>query len=338
VTQTDPGSWQAALAARPVAPAVEECILPELGPATRGKVRESYLHRGQRVLITSDRVSAFDVVLGTIPFKGQVLNRLSAWWFQQTRGIAPNHLVAVPDANVTIARDCRPFSVELVVRGYLTGVTSTSIWTAYAQGEREFGGVTLPSGMRKNEPLPRPLLTPTTKAEHGGHDRPIRREDIVAQGRMAAAELDEAEALVLRVFTEGQRLAAERGLLLVDTKYELGRPLDDPSGPLVLIDELHTPDSSRYWYADGYAERLAAGQEPNSFDKEYLRRWLAEERGYRGEGPPPRLSDDVRVEMARRYITLFEQVTGTPFVGATGGGSPSPVERIRHNLRSWYDR
>lgn len=303
---------------------LERTDLPELGAKHEGKVRDSYVRDGRRTIVVTDRISAFDRVLGTIPFKGQVLNQIAAFWFERTRDIAPNHVIAVPDPNVTVGRECRPVPIEFVVRGHLTGVTSTSIWTAYARGERVYCGHRLPEGLRKHERLPKPLLTPTTKAEHGAHDELTSRDAAIANGLVDADLYDRAEAMVLRLFAAGQEWAAKQGLILVDTKYELGI---DPDGELVVIDEIHTPDSSRYWYADSYEPALAAGTDPKALDKEYVRRWLAE-RGYKGEGPPPPLPDDVRCEAARRYVETFERITGQAFVPDT----EPPLPRIRRNL------
>jgi phosphoribosylaminoimidazole-succinocarboxamide synthase len=282
-----------------------------------GKVRDCFIDRarGERIIIVTDRLSAFDAVVGTIPFKGQVLNQLAQFWFERTSGIAPNHMLRVPDPNVMIARECEPLPVELVMRAYLTGVTSTSIWKAYEGGARSFCGHRLPDGMRKNQPLPRAILTPSTKAAKGDHDVSVSRDELLAMGRISPALFDRAAALAAALFAEGQRHAAARGLILADTKYEIGldrsRPPDDQ---LVVIDEIHTPDSSRYWYASDYEARLAAGEEPRSLDKEYVRRWLAGEARWSGDGPPPVMPDDVRVEAARRYIASYEIVTGQTFV------------------------
>lgn len=297
---------------------------PGLGTKHAGKVRDSYVKDGKRTIIVTDRISAFDVVLGTIPFKGQVLNQIAAFWFERTRDVAPNHVLAVPDPNVTVGRECRLVPIEFVVRGYLTGVTSTSIWTAYANGERVYCGHRLPEGLRKHERLPRPLLTPTTKAEQGAHDELTSRDEIVARGVASAELYDRAEQLVLRLFAEGQQWAEKQGLILVDTKYELGI---DPEGRLVVIDEIHTPDSSRYWYLDSYERALSEGADPKAMDKEYVRRWLAE-RGYKGEGAPPALPDDIRCEAARRYVETYERITGRGFEADT----EPPVDRIRRNL------
>ncbi len=295
------------------------------GPLSRydGKVRDCYIDaaRGERIIVVTDRLSAFDVVIGTIPFKGQVLNQLAQHWFEDTAHLAKNHVVAVPDPNVMIVREVRPLAAELVMRAYLTGVTSTSIWRAYERGERTFCGHALPDGMVKNQRLPEPILTPSTKAPKGGHDISVSRAELLAMGSVTADEFDRAAKVAARLFAHGQARAAERGLILADTKYEMGV---DAEGDIVVIDEIHTPDSSRYWYAVDYQERLAAGHEPRSLDKEYVRRYLSETARYSGDGPPPRLPDDVRVEAARRYIKSYELVTGKAFAPSVG----DPVARI----------
>ena len=304
---------------------LERTDFPALGVKHEGKVRDSYVRDGRRTIVVTDRISAFDVVLGTIPFKGQVLNQIAAFWFERTRDVAPNHVLDVPDPNVTVGAECGLVPIEFVVRGYLTGVTNTSIWTAYARGERVYCGHRLPDGLRKHERLPTPLLTPTTKAEAGAHDELTRRDELIARGVVTAEFYDRAEAMVLRLFAEGQQWAEKQGLILVDTKYELGLHPED--GRLVVIDEIHTPDSSRYWYLDSYEPALAAGSDPAAMDKEYVRRWLAE-RGYKGDGPPPPLPDDVRCEAARRYIETFERITGAAFVPDV----EPPLARIRRHL------
>jgi phosphoribosylaminoimidazole-succinocarboxamide synthase len=292
-------------------------------PRYDGKVRDCYIdrERGERIVVVTDRLSAFDGVVGTIPFKGQVLNQLARFWFEQTRAIAPNHVLRVPDPNVTIARECTPLPVELVMRAHLTGVTSTSIWKAYERGDRTFCGHALPDGMKKNERLPRPILTPSTKAAKGGHDVSVSRAELLAMGQIDARNFDRAAAIAEALFAAGQAHAAEQGLILADTKYEMGLA---PDGAIVVIDEIHTPDSSRYWYAEDYAQRLARGDEPRSLDKEYVRRWLADEAKWTGDGPPPTLPDDVRVEAARRYIASYELVTGERFEPDTR----EPIARI----------
>jgi phosphoribosylaminoimidazole-succinocarboxamide synthase len=288
-----------------------------------GKVRDCYIDkaRGERILIVSDRLSAFDRVVATIPFKGQVLNQCAQYWFEETASIAPNHLVSTPDPNVAIGRECEPLLVEFVMRAYLTGVTSTSIWHAYSRGERTFCGHALPDGLRKNEPLPAPILTPTTKAPKGEHDVSASRDELLAWGSITADRFDAAAAIAARLFAHGRAVAASRGLILVDTKYEMGI---DPSGQIIVIDEIHTPDSSRYWFADDYESRLSRAEEPRSLDKEFVRRWFVEEARYSGDGPTPPMPDDVRIEAARRYIANYELVTGRTFVPDTR----APVPRI----------
>ncbi len=307
---------------------LERTDFPALGRKVEGKVRDSYLRDGQRVLVTTDRVSTFDVIVGTLPWKGQVLNQLAAYWFERTAQIAPNHLIAVPDPCVSVARECRLLPIEFVVRAYLTGVSSTSIWTAYARGERLYCGHRLPEGLHKHEKLPEPLLTPTTKAEKGAHDELCSRPEAIRSGLISEAHYDGAAAIAHALFAEGSRAAAARGLILVDTKYEIGL---GPDGTLVVIDEIHTPDSSRYWYRDGYERALSVGRDPEALDKEYLRRWLVE-RGWRGDGPQPTIPIDVRCEASRRYIEAYEQITGRAFEPST----EEPTSRIRRNLSSFF--
>jgi phosphoribosylaminoimidazole-succinocarboxamide synthase len=304
---------------------LDETNFPSLGKHYVGKVRDNYSKDGVRTIIVTDRLSAFDVVLGTIPFKGQVLNQLAAYWFEETRHIGPNHVIDLPDPVVTRAVECEPLPVEMVMRSYLTGVTSTSIWRHYEQGARVFCGHALPDGMRKNQRLPRALLTPSTKAEKGGHDESVSREQLLERGLLDAATFDQLADLCARMFAFGQKRALERGLILVDTKYELGRA---PDGRIVFIDEIHTPDSSRYWHADDYDARITKGEEPRSLDKEYVRRHFAGI-GYTGDGTPPPIPDDVRVEAAKRYIAAYEQITGRTFVPDI----QPPIERIGKNLR-----
>ena len=277
-----------------------------LGVAHSGKVRDSYIADGIRTIVTTDRQSAFDRVLGTIPFKGQALNAIANFWFDATSDIVPNHLLDVPDPNIVRARECELVPLEFVVRGYITGVTKTSLWFNYDAGHRDIAGNRLPDGLRKNQRLPRPILTPTTKLEE--HDRNIAAADAVREGLITGQLFDRIAGLSFELFDRGAELAAERGLILVDTKYEFGL-LDDA---VVLIDEVHTPDSSRYWYADTYEELFEAGKDQRALDKEPLREWLVE-RGFRGDGAPPVIPDDVRIATASRYIALAEEVTQRPF-------------------------
>ncbi|MEI6218945.1 MAG: phosphoribosylaminoimidazolesuccinocarboxamide synthase [bacterium] len=286
-----------------------------LGELLHGKVRDSYKVRGERILITSDRVSAFDCIIGTVPFKGQVLNQLAAFWFEKTAGIVPNHVISVPDPNVMIVAECKQLALELIVRGHITGVTKTSAWYNYQQGVRNFCGNILPEGLKKDQELERPILTPTTKFEK--HDRPISREQAISEGLIDGETFDKAAAICFRLFDAGRAHAKKRGLILADTKYELGMR----GSQLVVSDEVHTPDSSRYWFADSYPELFKAGKDQREIDKEYVRKWLVGQ-GFRGEGSPPQLTDEVRIEAAKRYIQAYEIITGAQFApGAV------PIER-----------
>jgi phosphoribosylaminoimidazole-succinocarboxamide synthase len=298
--------------------------LPGLGAMQRGKVRDMYRVNGQRLLITTDRLSAFDRVLAAIPYKGQVLNQLSAFWFETVSDLVAHHCLSTPDPNVTLARDCTPLSVEVVVRGYITGVTDTSLWANYARGERLLYGYVLPDGLAKNDPLSQPLITPTTKATTG-HDERITGGEVVERGLVSADMWEQIQRQALAVFARGQEVARERGLILVDTKYEFGLSAE---GELMLIDELHTPDSSRFWLAESYQARRAAGLEPENFDKEFLRLWYVG-KGYRGEGEPPPLPAEIIARLSQRYIAVYERLTGQTFVPADYPAGP----RIAQNLR-----
>lgn len=299
---------------------------PTLGTKYEGKVRDNYSLPGdRRVVITTDRISAFDHVLGTIPFKGQVLTRLAAFWFKTLAPVAKNHFLEMPDPNVLLCIDCEPLKVEMVVRAFVTGTTGTAIWTHYDKGERVFCGHSLPDGMKKNQRLPKPILTPSTKAPRGHHDISGSREEILATGMVTAADFDAAGAIAMSLFDAGTRACAERGLILVDTKYELGKTT---KGELVVIDEMHTPDSSRFWYSSTYEERFASGLDPEPFDKDFVRRWYTL-RGYSGDGPPPAMPDEIRVGAAKRYIEAYEQITGQSFVPDV----EPPLARIARNLK-----
>lgn len=301
--------------------ALDTVDVPLLGPKTEGKVRDIYHYRGQRILITTDRVSAFDRVLGTIPYKGQVLNQLSAWWFEQTADIVPNHVISVIDPCVVVAHEAQALPVEVVVRGYITGVTSTSLWTLYQQGERQPYGIPLPDGLRKNDPLPQPIITPTTKAQDGAHDEQITAQQIVERGLVSSTLWAQVEQAALALFQRGQALAERAGWILVDTKYEFGLV----NGQLTLIDELHTPDSSRFWTLDSY--RAGA---PVNYSKEFLREWFVKQ-GYRGEGAIPRMPAEFVQEVAARYIYAYETLTQQPFVA---GEQPARA-RIERCLTQW---
>jgi phosphoribosylaminoimidazole-succinocarboxamide synthase len=304
---------------------LERTDLDALGVKYEGKVRDCYVTSdGRRYLVTTDRISAFDRVLGALPLKGQLLQWVSAFWFDHTRRIAPNHVLSIPDPNVMEVLECRPLGAEMVVRAYITGVTGTSMWTHYARGARTFCGHALPDGLRKDQRLARPLLTPSSKARKGHHDVSMSKDDLIRAGHLRGDEFEEAEALVMALFEAGQRHCAERGMILADTKYELGR---DRDGRLVVIDEVHTPDSSRFWLAGTYEERFARGEAPESFDKEFVRRWLAD-RGFTGDGAVPLVPDEVKVEAMRRYAEACEAIVGTPFAPELS----DPLTRIRRNL------
>jgi len=294
-----------------------------------GKVRVSFAlpadaGGGRRLFVTTDRLSAFDRVIAGVPYKGQVLNQLAAWWFAQTADIVPNHVLEIPDPNVLVARSAHPLPVEVVVRGYITGVTSTSLWQQYADGTRTIYGHPFPDGLRKNTAHPYALVTPTTKAEHGGHDEPITVAEVVEHGLVEPKMWGQTVEAALQLFRRGQQVAAEAGLILADTKYEFGI---DEHGSLLLIDEMHTPDSSRYWVADSYHQRLTAGEEPESLDKEVVRRALLAT-GYRGDGEPPALPDEVWQQTSARYIDAYERLTGTPFQPGAYPVGPRILEHL----------
>lgn len=292
-----------------------------IGTLEKGKVRDSYRQTDRRVLVTSDRISAFDCILGTVPLKGQVLNQIAAFWFEKTKDIVPNHVISIPDPNAMMVHECQQLPLEFIVRGYITGVTKTSAWYNYEQGVRKFCGNLLAEGLKKDQKFDKPILTPTTK--HEKHDRPISRDEAIAEGLITAQLFDKAADVCLKLFRRGVEYSASRGLILVDTKYELGLL----NGDVVVSDEVHTPDSSRYWFADSYEQLFNAGKDQRKLDKEYVREWLADH-GFRGDGVPPVLPDEVRIEAARRYIEAYEQVTGLPFQI-----HPGPVkERIRRAL------
>lgn len=274
----------------------------------RGKVRDTFDLGDRLVLITTDRQSAFDRVLAEVPFKGQVLNQVSAFWFDKTKDIVSNHVLSVPDPNVTIARKCTVFPIEFVMRGYLTGSTSTSAWTQYAAGERNICGNLLSDGMVKNQKFDVPILTPTTKDDE--HDESISAEEIIGRGLIDEATWNKLSEIAFALFSRGQKIAAEHGLILVDTKYELGT---DEDGNIILIDEIHTPDSSRYWLSDGYEERFAAGKEPENIDKEFLRLWFRDNCDPYADEALPEAPKDLVAELSSRYIRLYEMITGSTF-------------------------
>jgi phosphoribosylaminoimidazole-succinocarboxamide synthase len=299
--------------------------VPHLGPKHEGKVRDSYVGGGQRILITTDRVSAFDRVVGAVPYKGQLLNQLSAWWFEQLADVVPSHFISMPDPNVTIAREAQALSVEVVVRGHITGSTSTSLWTLYNAGVEKPYGLDLPKGLNKNDLLPDPVITPTTKAPAGAHDERLTEAEVVARGLVPAPLWNQVRTAGLAAFKRGQQRARAAGMMLVDTKYEFG--LID--GALALIDEVHTPDCSRYWSRDSFEATRKSGAEPDSFDKEHLRLWFAQQ-GYRGDGPVPPLPPPFVADLASRYISVYERLTGQAFVPSAQPAGP----RIRKALES----
>ncbi len=305
--------------------ALNETNLPLAGKQS-GKVRDWYdLPDGQRLIVTTDRLSAFDIILAQVPYKGQVLNQLSAWWFEQTKDIIPHHLISMPDPNVSIVRVAEPILVEVIVRGYITGVTSTALWYRYSLGEREIYGYTFPDGLQKNAALPEPIITPTTKGGETGHDERLTCAEVVEKGLLDEKTWNQVQTAALAIFKRGQELAHKAGLILVDTKYEFGIASD---GSVVLIDEVHTPDSSRFWKADTYEARFAAGDDPENFDKEFVRIAYAD-KGYRGDGEIPAMPVELWASASERYITIYEMLTGETFVP----GEYPVQERLVENLK-----
>jgi phosphoribosylaminoimidazole-succinocarboxamide synthase len=294
--------------------------LPALGELYRGKVRDNYSRGDRIVMVTTDRISAFDHVLGTIPFKGEVLSRLTTFWFEKVKDIAPIHLIESPDPSVMVVKRATALPVEVIIRGYITG----SLWRDYEAGKAGAYGIDWPKNLKKDQRLDAPILTPSTKAEYGRHDEPISEKDIVGRGLVTMEVWQAAAAVARRLFERGQAWARSRGLILVDTKYEMG--LCD--GKLVVIDEIHTPDSSRYWIAEGSERRFLAGEEQQMLDKENIRQWLIKEHGFSGHGVPPALTDEVRILLAKKYIEVFERLTGETFSGVAG----SVASRIERNL------
>lgn len=305
---------------------LETIDLPQLGKKHQGKVRDFYILKDKRITITTDRQSAFDVVLGQIPFKGAVLNQLAAFWFEKTKHIVPNHMLSVPDPNVLVSKNCEPIPVEMVVRGYLSGVTTTSVWYSYEKSERTIYGIKFPDGMKKNQKLPQPIITPTTHPAPGSnlHDERLTRDEIISRGIVEGKLYEQMEKVALELFSFGQKWCQQHGLILVDTKYEFGLA----NGKLTLIDEIHTPDSSRFWIAKTYDEHLEAGKEPENFDKEFLRLWYAN-KGYTGNGKPPEMTNELAVELSQRYIQTYEMLSEKTFESFS-----YPIkERIKQNLK-----
>ena len=310
---------------------LSEAFIPELPNHYRGKVRENYdLPDGRRIIIATDRLSAFDRILATIPDKGQVLTQTARYWFEATADICPNHVLSYPDPNVVVGKRLDILPVEIVVRGYLAGTTGTSLLTLYRKGERDIYGLHLPDGLRDNEVLPEPVITPTSKAFDGGHDEPLSPKQIIESGLLTAAQWDTISQYAMALFARGQTLAAERGLILVDTKYEFGT---DESGNILLADEIHTPDSSRYWIADSYEDAFRTGTRPKSFDKDFIRAWVVERCDpYHDE--IPEIPEALIEETAQVYRTAYETITGQRFIPDMKGGTV--LERVRANLQPFF--
>jgi phosphoribosylaminoimidazole-succinocarboxamide synthase len=298
------------------------------GTCYKGKVRDRYDLGDTLALITTDRQSAFDRILATIPFKGQVLNQTGAWWFEQTKDIIPNHVIDLPDPNVTIAKKCKPFPIEFVVRGYVTGSSSTSLWTIYNKGDREYCGIQFPDGMVKNQKLLEPVITPTTKEED--HDRPISPDEIISEGWMEKEHWEYASQKAIDLFVRGQEISSRHGLILVDTKYEMGIAED---GEITLIDEIHTPDSSRYWIENSFEQRLQEKKEPENIDKEFLRLWFKDNCDPYKDEILPEAPSELVVELSARYIHLYEMITGEDFTFPEL--NQSMEERISNNLKQY---
>lgn len=310
---------------------LRDAAIPELPNRHSGKVRESYdLPDGRRILIATDRLSAFDRILTAIPFKGQVLTQSARYWFEATRDLCPNHALDYPDPNVVVGRRLDILPVEMVVRGYLAGTTGTSILTLYRQGRRRMYGLTLPDGLRPNQALPEPVITPTSKAAAGGHDEPLSPEEILGRGLLTPAQWEEVSAHALALFERGQAMAAGRGLILADTKYEFGT---DAEGRILLADEIHTPDSSRYWLAESYEARFADGERPESFDKDFVRSWVAERCDpYRD--PIPEIPQELVLATAEVYVRAYERITGEAF--RLPEDDRPILERVRANLAPYF--
>jgi phosphoribosylaminoimidazole-succinocarboxamide synthase len=311
-------------------PVLDDAFIPELPNHYKGKVRENYdLPDGKRIIIATDRISAFDRILACIPFKGAVLTQTARHWFEKTADICPNHVIAYPHPNVVIGTRLDILPVEIVVRGYLAGTTSTSILTKYKAGEREMYGVTLPEGMRDNQKLDRPLITPTSKEFDGGHDEPLSPKQILEQGLLTAEQWDTVSRYALALFKRGQELSAKNGLILADTKYEFGT---DRDGNIVLADEIHTPDSSRFWMADSYDAAFAAGRRPRSFDKDFIRAWV-NERCDPYKDAIPEIPEDLILQTSDVYLQAYKMITGKPFQRDM---RPDPLAAIRQALAPYF--
>lgn len=305
---------------------LDETNLPKLGKKYIAKVRDVYFADDKIFLIATDRQSAFDRILAGVPFKGQVLTQTSAFWFKETEDIIPNHVIDVPDPNVVACKKLNVFPVEVVVRGYITGVTSTAAWTAYQKGERDFCGNILPEGLKKNQKFDKPIITPTTKSEE--HDKQISGKEVIERKLMSKKQWDFVSKKALELFQRGSEIAAKNGLVLVDTKYEFGY---DDKGNIFLIDEIHTPDSSRFWLENSYEGRFNKGQEPENIDKEFLRLWFVENCDPYRDKVLPKAPNELVIELSRRYMQLYEMITGNKFKAEVG----DVRKRIEKNLKDY---
>lgn len=306
--------------------AIGEVTFPKLGKRSKGKVRDWYVKDNLRILIATDRISAFDKVLGLVPFRGAVLNKLSEFWFEKTRDIVQNHMIGVIDPNVMLVSEAKALPIEVIVRGYITGVTSTSLWRLYSEGNRVIYGIKFPQGLIKNQKLQKPVITPTTRETgKGGHDEPITKQEILKQKIITPAIWKQIESVAIKLFLRGSEIADRAGFILADTKYEFGL---DKRGKLMLIDEIHTPDSSRFWLKKSYKARFKKGEEVESYDKEFMRIWFREQ-GYSGSGKAPKMPPDLIAGIAARYIEVFEKLTGENF---TLDLKTTPKIRINENL------
>jgi phosphoribosylaminoimidazole-succinocarboxamide synthase len=310
---------------------LSDAFIPELPNHYKGKVRENYdLPDGRRIIIATDRLSAFDVILTAIPLKGELLTQTARYWFEETADICPNHVLDYPDPNVVVGTRLDILPVEIVVRDYLAGTTSTSVLTKYKNGERDMYGIRLPDGLRDNEKLPQAIITPTSKALDGGHDEPLTRDDILTRGLLSEEQWDTVSRHALALFARGKALAAQRGLILVDTKYEFGT---DKNGTVILADEIHTPDSSRYWLAESYEQRFKSGERPQSFDKDFIRAWVTA-RCDPYKDRIPKIPAELIEQTSRVYTQAYETITGKHFVADTSG--KTVLERIRENLKPYF--
>ncbi|MGX9143780.1 phosphoribosylaminoimidazolesuccinocarboxamide synthase [Mesorhizobium sp. 128a] len=310
---------------------LSDAFIPELPNHYKGKVRENYdLPDGRRIIIATDRLSAFDVILTAIPLKGELLTQTARYWFEETADICPNHVLDYPDPNVVVGTRLDILPVEIVVRDYLAGTTSTSVLTKYKNGERDMYGIRLPDGLRDNEKLPQAIITPTSKALDGGHDEPLTRDDILTRGLLSEEQWDTVSRYALALFARGKTLAAERGLILVDTKYEFGTNRD---GTIILADEIHTPDSSRYWLAESYERRFKAGERPQSFDKDFIRAWVTA-RCDPYTDRIPKIPAELIEQTSRVYTQAYETITGKTFVPDLSG--KTVLDRIRENLKPYF--